>query len=551
MTAFIYGDRNSVRSKEATFAHFVEVCGMLTIYDRKKKRETFDLTDALCKALGWYFPLLAKLRVRSVEALVFRKFPNVCPYCRQRPHQETICKQVKGTAKTLNHADVMELFRQNWSSRPATLGDWQRMFAAIYPRNINDSGRSSLGLMEELGEFAEAIRVAEVHPKFFLGEAADIFSYLMGMANEHEMREVQDDRTFSFDQEFLKRYPGLCMQCGSQICVCPAIPRATIGRMAKELAIGPDEKPFIEDLTDFSDTGKKTAEKALESVGGYPGLASRLPFDRGDANHALVQLCLKMASVVETMNPTLSASLRAEALRLGEVTREAGTASSALDLGEFLQRLRSEWKMLDEEARKEITATGGLVGNLGEMLNGLRVLFVLSNPDSDLLLRLHVEQRTIKEAIGKTGHSGQITLTDLPAAQVDDLRSTLLKGEFDVVHFSGHANAENLIFHGEGDNYAEVSLTSLAQLIAQYPSIKCVILNACESIKSITTAISPITIGMDEAISDQAAIAFSRGFYDALATGKSFERAFAEGKTSVQLAQHDGEMIRLIKKTDA
>jgi hypothetical protein len=39
-------DRNSVRSKEATFAHFVEVCGMLTIADRKKKRENVDTAGA-------------------------------------------------------------------------------------------------------------------------------------------------------------------------------------------------------------------------------------------------------------------------------------------------------------------------------------------------------------------------------------------------------------------------------------------------------------------------------------------------------------------------
>lgn len=39
MTAFIYGDRNSTRPKEATFAHFVEVCGMLTVHDRGKRKE--------------------------------------------------------------------------------------------------------------------------------------------------------------------------------------------------------------------------------------------------------------------------------------------------------------------------------------------------------------------------------------------------------------------------------------------------------------------------------------------------------------------------------
>lgn len=85
MVAYIYGDKLSSRSSEATFSHLVEVCGMLTIHDRDKKREGLDVTDALCKALGWYFPLLAKFKVESIEQLVFRKFPLVCPYCREAP----------------------------------------------------------------------------------------------------------------------------------------------------------------------------------------------------------------------------------------------------------------------------------------------------------------------------------------------------------------------------------------------------------------------------------------------------------------------------------
>jgi hypothetical protein len=76
MVAYIYADKNLIRTSTATFAHFVEVCGMLTIHYRKKKREAITVTDALCKALGWYFPLLAKFGIRSVEELVFRKFPG-------------------------------------------------------------------------------------------------------------------------------------------------------------------------------------------------------------------------------------------------------------------------------------------------------------------------------------------------------------------------------------------------------------------------------------------------------------------------------------------
>src|SRR5215469_9083969 len=146
MVAHIYSEQNYIRSASATFAHFVEVCGMLTIHDRKKRRENIEVMDALCKALGWYFPLLAKHRVRSVEELIFRKYPYACPYCRKLPHEDPLCKTVRGTDRTLDHADVRRLYKKNRKLRPETLDGWQAMFAKIYPRSLDDVGRSTLGL---------------------------------------------------------------------------------------------------------------------------------------------------------------------------------------------------------------------------------------------------------------------------------------------------------------------------------------------------------------------------------------------------------------------
>jgi hypothetical protein len=183
------------------------------------------------------------------------------------------------------------------------------------------------------------------------------------------MREVQEERSFNFDEEYLKRYPGLCMQCGSRVCVCPAIPQATIGRMAKELGFGAEDAPLISSLGSFAEEGKASAEKALESVGGYPGLVARLPFDRGDANHALVQFCMKMAAAIDGSNPELASSLRAEALRLGDSAKEAGTSSGALQLEDLFRRLSNGWQSLDQEVKRDITKVGGIAGNLGEMLD--------------------------------------------------------------------------------------------------------------------------------------------------------------------------------------
>lgn len=245
MTAYVYGEQNAIRPVAATLSHFVEVCGMLTILDRRKKKEGFDFTDALCKALGWYFPLLAKLRVRSVEELVFRKFPYACPYCRRAPHEDRICKTVRGTDSTVDHVALRNIYEAHQSKKPSSLDQWQQMFQDIYPRSMDDKARSTLGLFEELGELAEAVRVFERFPKYFAGEAADIFSYLMGIANEYSLRVEQESGiAFNFYDEYLKRFPGLCLACGHRVCVCPSIPKATVGRMAKELDIGAAENLF-------------------------------------------------------------------------------------------------------------------------------------------------------------------------------------------------------------------------------------------------------------------------------------------------------------------
>jgi len=547
MTAQIYADRSSVRSKEATFAHFVEVCGMLTIHDRRKRREQFDMADALCKALGWYFPLLAKLRVRSVESLVFRKFPGVCPYCREAPHNEAKCKLVKGTESTVNHSQVEEIYDRDWIKRPTGLNDWQSMFNRIYPRSLNESGRSTIGLMEELGELAEAVRVFDVHPHYFLGEAADTFSYIMGIANEHQVREAHEDRSFSFEREFLSRYPGLCTQCGSKVCICPAIPAATIGRMAKELDIRNDETLFVSDFQEFTTEGQHAAQIALESVGGYSGLVEKLPFDRGAANQGLMQLCLKMAMVVEGTTPQLAASLRAEAVKLGDATKAAGTPRDTLPIGNLLSALRNIWKELDEPHRAEIKETGGLAGDLAEIFSIVRILFISCNPDTGCNpLKVQTEQRAIKEAFKGSANPRRFQFEDLPAATTDDLRRILLEKEFDIIHFSGHANAKSLFFEDERNAPLEVSIEAIADLVRKYPSVKCVVLNACESVMSLTAPISPITIGMDEAITDNTAIEFSRGFYDALAAGTTIERAFSEGIIAVKLAGLHSDFIRML-----
>jgi hypothetical protein len=209
--------------------------------------------------------------------------------------------------------------------------------------------------------------------------------------------------------------------------------------------------------------------------------------------------------------------------------------------------LEIAWKELDTDLRSQIKKETPWMGDLGGMLDTIHVLFVFCTPLDQVAIRPSAELRAINEAIRQSKSGRRVVIDTLPAATQNDLRSELLHKNYDVVHFSGHADGYNLAFEGPDGSTSEVPLTSIRSLIENRPTIKCVILNACKSVSSLTMPISPCTIGMDDEIDDNAAIEFSRGFYDAIAAGKTFEEAFGEGTLAVKLAKYDTHYLRLIK----
>jgi NTP pyrophosphatase (non-canonical NTP hydrolase) len=537
MTAHIYSHRNEERSIEATFAHFVEVCGMLSLHGRPKRREGIDVPDALCKALGWLFPLCAKLGVVSVERLLFRKYPNACPYCRKCPHDERWCKIVKGTKNTVDHRALRELARVNESSRPRSLDEWREMFDAIYPRRMGDreSHRSTSGLLEELGELAEAVRVHGRHPKYVAGEIADVVSYLLGIANEYALvvASEQDGEEFSLEREYLLRYPGMCPQCGNHICVCPPLPSATIGRLAKELDIYESEELFSSHLD--VPRAEEAAQKVLDRLGGYPGLlddSSRFPFDRGEANRLLVDLCLDVARRLAddaAAKPFLSA-----AWRLNSAQASAGSAGRDEAVREVIASLR---RSIDSSpvVRRELGETEVRLSAAGVVnVRTWRVLVIFAGPWDLAPLAYGEESKTVLEAVRRGRHRDRVTMQTVHAATVVDLQRALVDHDFDILHISSHGTTDGPVLLDDNGESHVLRLAELRELLAVNQSISCVILNSCYSLAQLQTSLGPATIGMTARLHDSAAIHFSRGFYDSLAAGRELRRCYDEGVASVR-----------------
>jgi len=535
MIAHIYSEQNAHRPASATFAHFVEVCGMLTVHSRNKKREGLTFVDALCKALGWYFPLMAKFKVTSVEELVFRKYPAVCPYCRLNPHRDLACKTTRGTNKTVDHGALRQARSTNASAVPETLNEWQHMFGSIYPRSMDDarSGRSTIGLFEELGELAEAVRVFDRYPKYFAGEAADVFSYLMGLANEYELLAQQEsDGTFSLEDELIMRFPGLCVQCGHVVCVCPLVPEATVGRMAKELEIEGLEQLFRLDHDTFSRESIEISSLVLDRVGGYAGLIDRFPFDRGDTNKALMLLCIRIADVIGESDSGTAESLRSAAMKIGAAATFAGSRRPQGQLGRLVDSVRKTIEELPDDVKVAAGTSGqSLEESVGRMaIPKIRVLLVFANPKGTVNLQLTQEDRIIRQALQRGKARDSVSLEVRHASTVDDLRHALLDDGYEVLHFSGHGDFGALLFEDSQGKRLEAPLDAIGALAAHHPSIKCVILNACNSVVALVKPMADFTIGMDGSVDDAAAIQFAQGFYDAIAAGKSYEFAINEGE---------------------
>jgi hypothetical protein len=322
--------------------------------------------------------------------------------------------------------------------------------------------------------------------------------------------------------------------------------------MSKELDIEFGEKLFVEDPQEFARRGEAAATLVLSTIGGYESLIDRFPADRGDTNRAFILLCLKLAQAVEATRPELAEHFRSMAVSLGATNVEAGSRNrqvSSDELQKLLTALRDAWREVGSSAAADADLSSNpLAIDLAKTVSKLRVLFVYASPSDQEDLRLPRELRTIREAIQVAGKTDAIELDDLPAATIDDLRRALLKKEYEIIHFSGHADDTTIVLQSESGESTFVNTKELSELVKRHQSINCLILSACDSASQLSAPIAPFTIGMTETINDDAAIEFARGFYDAISHGKEIEFAVAEGESAAKLKGYGGLPIKLLKQ---
>ncbi|MCD9186028.1 MAG: CHAT domain-containing protein [Pyrinomonadaceae bacterium] len=178
-----------------------------------------------------------------------------------------------------------------------------------------------------------------------------------------------------------------------------------------------------------------------------------------------------------------------------------------------------------------------------------KALILFANPKGTQKIKLRKERKIIEETLKKlSDDKNGLEIKYIDGSTIDDLCDELLTGNYHILQISSHGTENGLILERENGKPHVIKPEALAKLLKKFRSLECVIFNACYSIAQgkHTAAYVPYTIAMQEAIADEAARRFSRGFYSAIATGNSYEFAFTHGCDAAGFAEDNQFQAELL-----
>jgi formylglycine-generating enzyme required for sulfatase activity len=168
-----------------------------------------------------------------------------------------------------------------------------------------------------------------------------------------------------------------------------------------------------------------------------------------------------------------------------------------------------------------------------------KILIIAANPRKDL--NIDEEIRDLRRVVETSPQAEDWEVVDELAVRVSDLQELMFRHQPHIVHFCGHGGgAQGLVFNSDEGQEQLVGTEALSELFSLFASkcnIECVLLNACYSEKQARKIVTHINyaIGMNQEIRDDAAIAFSIGFYLALGYACGIEDAYKFGCNAIQL----------------
>ncbi len=183
----------------------------------------------------------------------------------------------------------------------------------------------------------------------------------------------------------------------------------------------------------------------------------------------------------------------------------------------------------------------------------LHILAVLADPsDANPRLQVNAEWKRLQKALAGLQKEGKVVLEPLKKATLAQLQRRLRQSEpIHILHFIGHGyfdeaqQSGGLEMEAEDGTTQRVSAETLGVLLQDYPPLRLFFLNACEGARTdqaepfggvaqkLVQQGIPAVIAMQFAITDEAALTLSRGFYQALADRYGVDAALTEARKAI------------------
>jgi hypothetical protein len=181
----------------------------------------------------------------------------------------------------------------------------------------------------------------------------------------------------------------------------------------------------------------------------------------------------------------------------------------------------------------------------------LRLLVMASRPHGYDPLSVEKEWENLQIALGKVP-KGLIEVERLKTATLSALQTRLSQGTpCHIFHFIGHGGFDArtgksvLVMEDKNRNASFVDGNRLSTLLYNYNSLRLILLNACEGAvanpndtfsgmaQSLMQCEIPAVIAMQFEISDNAAVTFASGFYEAVARGNPVDAAMLDARLAI------------------
>lgn len=191
-----------------------------------------------------------------------------------------------------------------------------------------------------------------------------------------------------------------------------------------------------------------------------------------------------------------------------------------------------------------------MLQTIDQGMRKIKILFLAANPSDETRLRLGAEATKIKEALELSTTRDDFTFSEEHAVRLDSIQRIILKQGPTIAHFSGHGSSVGeLVFEDQQGKSVEADPKAIAELFRLAgENTRLIVLNACYSRPQAEALAQHVdaVIGMDKAIPDETAIAFSKSLYEALGERRDIKTAFELAKNYLALHRLPGADIPVL-----